>query len=79
MKKHNEQKSIILFLRFKEEQETPYITVEIEGERIVQWYGAHDKKPDEDRMQKWLNQYITRLKCQGTQNIEDADLIREVG
>lgn len=79
LKKHNEQKSIILFLRFKEEQETPYITVEIEGERIVQWYGAHDKKPDEDRMQKWLDQYITRLKCQGTQNIEDADLIREVG
>lgn len=79
LKKHNEQKSIILFLRFKEEQETPYITVEIEGERIVQWYGAHDKKPDEYRMQKWLNQYITRLKCQGTQNIEDADLIREVG
>ena len=79
LKKHNEQKSIILFLRFKEEQETPYITVEIEGERIVQWYGAHDKKPDKDRMQKWLNQYITRLKCQGTQNIEDADLIREVG
>lgn len=79
LKKHNEQKSIILFLRFKEEQETPYITVEIEGERIVQWYGAHDKKPDEDRMQKWLNQYITRLKCQGTQNIEDADLMREVG
>ena len=79
LKKHNEQKSIILFLRFKEEQETPYITVEIEGERIVQWYGAHDKKPDEDRMQQWLNQYITRLKCQGTQNIEDADLIREVG
>lgn len=63
LKKHNEQKSIILFLRFKEEQETPYITVEIEGERIVQWYGAHDKKPDEQNMQKWLNAYVTRLKC----------------
>ena len=63
LKKHNEQKSIILFLRLKEEQETPYITVEIEGERIVQWYGAHDKKPDEQNMQKWLNAYVTRLKC----------------
>ncbi len=63
LKKHNEQKSIILFLRFKEEQETPYITVEIEGERIVQWYGAHDKKPDEKNMQKWLNAYVTRMKC----------------
>lgn len=63
LKKHNEQKSIILFLRLKEEQETPYITVEIEGERIVQWRGAHDKKPDEQNMQKWLNAYVTRLKC----------------
>ena len=63
LNKHNDQKSIILFLRFKEEQETPYITVEIEGERIVQWYGAHDRKPDEKNMQKWLDAYVTRLKC----------------
>lgn len=63
LKKHNEQKSIILFLRFKEEQETPYITVEIEGEHILQWYGANDKKPDEKNMQKWLDAYVTRMKC----------------
>ena len=63
LKKHNEQKSIILFLRFKEKQDIPYITVEIEGERIVQWYGAHDKKPDEKNMKKWLDAFVTRLKC----------------
>lgn len=61
--KHNEQKSIILFLRFKNEQEIPYITVEIEGDHILQWYGAHDKKPDEKNMKKWLDAYVTRMKC----------------
>lgn len=78
--KHDRGDAFILFLRFVGDEETPYITVEISKElRILQWYGAHDKKPDEKNMQQWLNQYVTRLKCQGTQNIEDADLIREVG
>lgn len=63
LRKHNEQDSIILMLRFKKEPETPYITVEIHGERIVQWYGAHDKKPDEKNMQKWLDDYVSRLRC----------------
>lgn len=63
LRKHNEQKSIILFLRFKEQQEIPYITVEIEGDRILQWYGANDKKPAEKDMQKWLDAYVTRMKC----------------
>lgn len=65
LSKHNEGRSIILFLRFIDEPEVPYITVEIEPEskNIIQWYGAHDKKPDEKRMKKWLDAYVTRLKC----------------
>lgn len=65
LNKHDTGKSIILFLRFKAEPDIPYITVEIENDmlKIVQWYGQHDKKPDEKRMQKWLGAYITRLKC----------------
>ena len=31
--------------------------------RIAQWYGAHDRKPDEERMERWLDAYVTRLKC----------------
>ena len=52
-------------LRQQEDPEIPYITVEIHAEssRIIQWYGAHDKKPDEKAMQKWLDSYTTRLKC----------------
>ena len=62
LSKHNEQKSIILFLRFKKEQETPYITIEIEGEHILQWYGAYDKKPDKETIAPWLDQYVNLLK-----------------
>lgn len=65
LQKHNDEKTTILMLRFKTLPETPYITVEIEGTRIVQWYGANDKKPDRENMQRWLDAYVTRLKCQG--------------
>ena len=62
--KHNEGKSYILLLRFKKDPEIPYITVEITPEyKILQWYGAHDKKPDEENMRMWLNSYVTRLRC----------------
>lgn len=64
LSKHNTGESTILMLRFKDRESEPYITVEIKEEKIVQWYGAHDKKPDEKNMQKWLNAYTTRLKCE---------------
>lgn len=65
LRKHNDGATYILMLRSQEDQETPYITVEIRGEEpsIIQWYGAHDKKPDEKNMKKWLDSYIMRLKC----------------
>lgn len=63
--KHNEGKTYILMLRKKAAPEIPYITVEIDGkeDRIRQWYGAHDKKPDEKNMKRWLDTYLTKLKC----------------
>lgn len=62
--KHNRGESYILMLRFKKMPETPYITVEISGEgQILQWYGCHDKKPDKENMQKWLDIYETRVKA----------------
>lgn len=62
--RHNKQKSMILFLRFKETPKEPYVTVEIDPQfKILQWYGAHDKKQDEKNLQKWLDRYTTMLKC----------------
>lgn len=64
LEKHNEGRSYILMLRFRENPETPYITVEIgtESKKILQWYGEHDKKPDEQHMSKWLQEYLQKLK-----------------
>ena len=57
---HNKKESIILFLRKKED--TPYITIEMEPTgRIVQWYGAYDKKPDKAKIDRWLNKYVKQL------------------
>lgn len=64
LRKHNDGQSYILMLRFSKEPEIPYITVEIERDthRIIQWYGSHDRKPDKEHMQKWLDDYVGHLK-----------------
>lgn len=63
---HNEDRSYILFLRFKKKADNPYITIEIsaDSEKIRQWYGAYDKKPDEKNMQRLIDRYIEKLKEQ---------------
>ena len=62
LSRHAEGTSTILFLRKKEHPEIPYITVEISGKRICQWYGAYDKKTDEKENEAWLNNYLRALK-----------------
>ena len=42
--KHNTGKSAILFLRKVGKPDEPYVTIEVKGDRIIQWYGAHDRK-----------------------------------
>lgn len=69
--KHNRQESIILMLRFCDRPETPYVTVEIKDDVIVQWYGAYDKKPDKQNINRWLGAYVTRLKCRQSGSKED--------
>lgn len=65
LEKHNSGKTTILFLRTVKAPGLPYITVEIGTEdlNVRQWYGAYDRKPDEDRMDKWIDVYVTKLKC----------------
>ena len=64
LNKHNTGTSYILLLREKGKEEIPYVTVEIRTEtnKIVQWYGAHDKKPDEQHIAQWLNRFKEFLK-----------------
>lgn len=53
----------ILFLRPKAEKRVPFITVEIRGRSIQQWYGAYDKKPMQKQIDKWLKKYLRLLKA----------------
>ena len=72
LRNHNKQKSIILMLRFRDRPEKPYVTVEIQEDTIVQWYGAYDRKPDKDNIDRWLKAYQTRLKCRQEGSPEDG-------
>ncbi len=60
---HNKGEAYILFLRNADQKEIPYVTVEINAEnnKIKQWHGANDKKPDEKNISKWLSSYIKWL------------------
>ena len=62
LSKHNQGRSFILFLRPIKDKDTPYITVEIKGEEVIQWYGAYDKKPEKEKIDAWLKKYIKELK-----------------
>ena len=61
--KHDTGNTYILMLRKQEYKDVPYITVEIDAEndRIRQWYGEHDRKPNEKVIQNWLDEYVHKL------------------
>ena len=61
LQSHNTGYSFILFLRKADQKDMPFITVEIRGEKIIQWYGAYDKKPDFEMFNAWLNTYTKEL------------------
>lgn len=61
LKKHLTQQSIICFLRAKNKPEEPYVTVELINGKVEQWYGYLDEKPDEEKIDRWLNRYVKSL------------------
>ena len=69
LRKHNNGDSYILFLRWKESQEEPYITIEIKDGKIQQWYGEYDRKPDQNIIEPWLEKYLEHLERQEAERI----------
>ena len=62
LRSHAERRKIICFLRTKKNPEEPYITVELNPQgKIEQWYGIHDSKPDEKKIDRWLGRYVKSL------------------
>ena len=62
LSRHNNGKSYILFLRKLDNPEEPYITIEIQGSKIVQWYGAYDNKPNKEIIGPLLKEYAKKVK-----------------
>jgi hypothetical protein len=64
MSRHNEGKSYIFMLRKVEDPETPYATIEISKEKkILQWYQAYDKRPDENIIQPFLDSWLRKMRA----------------
>jgi hypothetical protein len=61
LQSHNTGYSFILFLRKADQKDMPFITVEIRGTKIFQWYGAYDNKPEEAFFDAWLDTYTKEL------------------
>ena len=70
LRMHDSGKSIILFLRKKEQPDVPYITIEIQGTKVLQWYGIHDTKPEREQMQQYIEAYTETLKRRGEKKHE---------
>lgn len=62
LRAHDKQTSTILFLRHTGDPELRFVTIEIKKDHIVQWYGAYDKKPEKDEVDKWLVEYKEIIK-----------------
>lgn len=60
---YNKGKAWIMVLRHKDSPCEPYITIELQDNRIVQWYGKNDGKPDEETIEAFLKKYIEHVKA----------------
>lgn len=61
MSNFNKNIAWILLLRREKEQSIPYITVEIQNKKIVQWHGEHNTKPDREQVEDFLKKYIEHI------------------
>lgn len=61
--RHDKGESFILFMRKKEDPNTPFATIEIgKDNEIRQWYEAYDEKKDKEKIQPILDKYVKHLK-----------------
>jgi hypothetical protein len=58
LRNHEKGTGIILFMRPTEQKDIPYVTVEVSGFNIRQWYGSYDKKPNEKEIDRWLTEWV---------------------
>lgn len=65
MKRFNEGKGWILLVRHIQSHTVPFVTVELVNNKIRQWYGIKDSKPDRENVEAFLNAYIQHITEKG--------------
>lgn len=65
MKRFNEGKGWILLIRHIQRPTVPFVTVELVNNKIRQWYGIKDSKPDRENVEAFLNAYIQHITEKG--------------
>lgn len=61
LKDFNAGKGWIMVIRHINTPDAPYITVELKNDKIMQWYGEHDTKPDKETIEGFLKEYIKHI------------------
>lgn len=61
-KNMNDRKAWILLLRKKEDLKKPYYTIECDGTKVLQAYGAYDRKPDKEQVDKVLATWMKQVR-----------------
>lgn len=65
MKRFNKGKGWILLVRHIQSPTVPFVTVELVNNKIRQWYGIKDSKPDRENVEAFLNAYIQHITEKG--------------
>lgn len=65
MKRFNEGKGWILLVRHIQSPTVPFVTVELVNNKIRQWYGIKDSKPDRENVEAFLKAYIQHITEKG--------------
>lgn len=61
MDNYNKGKAWIFVLRHTDKEDRPFVTIEIEDNKIIQWYGEHDTKPDKEQVESFLDEYLKHI------------------
>ena len=61
LRKHDEKRCTICFLRHKKEPDKPYITVELINGKVEQWHSYLNDQPEKIKINRWLENYINSL------------------
>lgn len=56
------RESFIIFMRYKDDPEKPYYTIECDETKIIQFYAEYDRQPDKDKVSKVLAKWMKQVK-----------------